>query len=98
MRYPAIAKEQIPFCTLCKQEVLESDPDRKRRKDQLQKAVQHNMLFYTKARIVFDTIEETMEVNANIWEVTDNNVILKGGINIPVYCIREVVLESESSS
>ena len=97
MSHSPIAKDQIPFQLMSKEEVLENTLEQKRRKDQLQKAVQHNRLFYTKARIVFDTTEETKEVSANIWEVTDNHVMLKGGINIPVCCIREVVLESEST-
>jgi len=95
MSYSVIAKEQIPFCFLSKEDVLENDHQRKRRKDQLQKAAHHNRLFHTRAKIIFDTIDETKEVNANIWEVTDNHVMLKGGINIPVNCVREVILESE---
>jgi hypothetical protein len=95
MSHSQIAKDQIPDQLLGKSEVLANPDEQKKRRDQLLKAVQHNRLFYTKARIVFDTAEETKEVSANIWEVTDNHVMLKGGINLPVYCIREVVLESE---
>jgi len=59
MTYPAILKEQIPSLSLCQEEVLDSDSAKKMRQDQLLKAVEQNHLFYTKARIVFDTTEET---------------------------------------
>ena len=98
MSHPAILKEQIPFELLNKVEVLEHLEDQKKRKDQLLKAAHHNRLFYTKAKIIFDTATDTKQVRANIWEVTDNYVLLKGGINIPVCCIREVELESEEFS
>jgi len=94
MSRSAISKDQIPFELLRKEDVLESIADKKKRRDQLMKAAQHNRLFYAKARIIFDTVDETKEVNANIWEVTDNHVVLKGGITIPVCCIREVFIES----
>ena len=96
MNYPAIAKEQIPLQSFRHDEVLEGNAAKKKRQDQLLKAVDQNRLFYTKARIVFDTTDQTEEVKANIWEVTDNHVVLNGGISMPVCCIREVYLEGES--
>jgi len=98
MQIQAIAKEQIPFELLRHAEVLDTAGAQLVRKHQLQKAVHHNRLFYSKARIVFETIEGRKEVSSNIWEITDNNVMLKGGISIPVCCILEVVQESESFS
>jgi hypothetical protein len=76
--------------------VLDEPAAKESRKNKLQKAAKQNKLFYSKAKIVFDTTEGTKEVFANIWEVTDNNVLLKGGINIPVCCIRDVLLENEN--
>lgn len=90
----SITKEQIPFELMSKEEVLENPDAQKHRKNQLQKAANHNRLFYSKAKIVFQTMEGNKEVFANIWEVTDNHVMLKGGINIPVRCIHEVIVES----
>ncbi|MCY7408788.1 MAG: hypothetical protein LH473_00815 [Chitinophagales bacterium] len=96
MTYPAITKEQIPYQLLIHNEVLTEAEEKQLRKNKLLKAVQQNKLFYSKAKIVFDTAEGTKEVLANIWEVTDNNVMLKGGINIPVCCIRDVFLENNN--
>ena len=96
MSYQAISREKIPFEFLKKDEVLAEAGERKVRREKLQKALQHNRLFYSKATIVFDTMEGTRSVDANIWEVTDNNVLLKGGVTIPVCCIRDVIMESRN--
>ncbi len=93
MSNPAISKEQIPFQLMSKNEVLQDAAEQKERKGQLQKAYEHNRLFYSKATIIFQTTEGCKEVFANIWEVTDNHVILKGGINIPVNCIHRVLVD-----
>ena len=98
MSNQSIPKEQIPFLLWSKDEVLHNPDQQKSRKDQLQKAQQHNRMFYSKAKIVFESTEGIKEVSANIWEVTDNHVMLKGGINIPVKSILEVLLESENAS
>lgn len=96
MSYPVISREKIPYEFLKKNEVLTEPGERKVRGEKLQKALQHNRLFYSRATIVFDTMEGTRKVDANIWEVTDNNVLLKGGVTIPVCCIRDVMMESEN--
>ncbi len=93
MSYPAISKEQIPFQLISNDEVLKNAAQQKNRREQLQKAFMQNRLFYSKATIVFQTLGGRKEVSANIWEVTDNHVMLKGGINIPVQCIYDVVIE-----
>jgi hypothetical protein len=92
-----ISQEQIPYQLLSNIEVLESDADQKKRKDQLLKAYQHNRINYSKAIIVFETKDGCREVLASIWEVTDNYVLLKGGINIPIPCIHKVVIEVSTS-
>ena len=90
-----ITKEQIPFQLLSTEEVLAGSIAQKKRKHQLQKAAQLNRLFFCKVKIVFETSEGRKEVTAHILKVTDGQVILKGGISIPVCCICDVIRDIE---
>lgn len=96
MSTPLITKEQIPFQVLSTKEVLAGSLAQTKRKHQLHKAAQLNRLFYCKVKIVFETSEGKKEVNAHILKITDGQVILKGGISIPVCCICDVFRDSES--
>ena len=92
MPNPLIAKEQIPLELFKAGDVLHRNEQKEERKVQLQKAFELNRSSYSKARIVFETIIETLEVIDHVWELTDTNVLLKGGITIPISCIREVTV------
>ena len=45
-----------------------------------------------KVEIVFEDIEGIKKVNTTIWAITDHNVLLKGGLTIPVHRIHSVSL------
>ena len=87
-----IAREIIPNLRCINSEVLDCPEAYMQRKLSLQRAAQLSHTFYTKARIVFVTEEGTKEVITTIWAATEKNIILKGGISIPVCCIKEVVM------
>ncbi len=87
-----ISREIIPNLKCVNSEVLNCPDAFMQRKLSLQRAAQMSHTFYTKAKIVFVTEEGIKEVITTIWAATDNNIILKGGISIPVCCIKEVVL------
>ena len=90
MPYTIVAKEQIPDQLFKAQDVLQNPEAQKMRMMQLHRAFELNRKGYSKARIVFETIIETLEVIDHVWEITDVNVLLKGGITLPIACIREV--------
>lgn len=87
-----IAREIIPNLRCINSEVLECAEAYLQRKLSLQRAAQMSHTFYTKAKITFVTEEGIKEVITTIWAATDKNIILKGGISIPVCCIKEVIL------
>src|SRR5262249_31324026 len=90
MPNPLIAKEQIPQQVFKTEDVLPSTEERNIRTIQLQQAFQSNRSSYSKAKIVFETAIETLEVIDHVWEITDMNVLLKGGITLPISSIKEV--------
>jgi len=85
-----INKEKIPSLKCISSEVLNCTEDFLNRRLMLQRATQLSHTFYTKIKITFETTEGVKEVFTTIWAVTEKNIILKGGVALPVCCIREV--------
>jgi hypothetical protein len=85
-----VVKEQIPELNCFKNEVLETDSDIRLRKISIERATQLSKNFYLKALIVFKTQEGLKEVRTTIWAATDKNIVLKGGVTLPVCCIKSV--------
>ena len=94
MPHSLVAKEQIPLELFKAGDVLRNKEQVEERRLQLQRAFELNRSSYSKAIIVFDTLIETLEVIDHVWEITDTNVLLKGGVTIPISCIREVTMLS----
>ena len=92
--YPIIAKEELSHVIFSTEEVLKGPAEIKDRADKLVSAVQQGRFFYKKANLTIGTIDGLKTVHANIWEATDHNVVLMGGITIPVCCIHDVRVSS----
>lgn len=88
--------EDLCHFNFLKKEVLACPEKIKARTENLHKAVVHGRCFYQKADLLIATESGMIMVHANIWEATDVNVLLMGGIAIPVCCIQEVTLNSNS--
>lgn len=87
-----INKEKILSLKCLSSEVLQCPDDFMKRRLMLQRATQLSHTFYTKTKITFETTEGIKEVFTTIWAVTERNIILKGGVALPVCCIREVII------
>jgi hypothetical protein len=87
-----IQKEEISTLTFVENEVLTNPEDIERRKRNLDSAMQMGNSFKAKVLIVFDTTEGTFYTDTTIWAATEQYIDLKGGVNIPVRAIREIVL------
>jgi hypothetical protein len=87
----AVAKEFIPSLAIEKAEVLFNELERKERSQLLYRAMLLGNSYKNKVKIVFQTLSGPTAVETTIWATTDNNVILKGGIFIPICCILKVV-------
>jgi len=85
-----IVKEEIPHLHCGCNEVLTESEKIKKRVAELQKAATHGQSFYSKTKIVFQTEEGIKEVTTTVFAVTRQYVVLKGGISIPICCIKDV--------
>ncbi len=87
-----IAKEDIKNYHFVQREVLDTADDRRLRYTNLSKAMILGNLHKGKVKIVFETDEGIKAVETTIWSTDENEVSLKGGINIPMQSIREVFI------
>lgn len=87
-----IKKEEILTLHPIEQDVLslrDKQADRIRRLDQ---ALENAQRHHRQAIVTFQTEEGMKQVRATIWAMTDKNIVLKGGITIPVCSILDVEL------
>lgn len=59
-------------------------------KQELSYAVRLGNEFKGKTTVTFETTEGSRTVQTTVWSLTDNYIVLKGGITIPLHSITEV--------
>lgn len=85
-----IVKEEIPEYAFTKTEVLNTDFDKDRRKEDLFRAMVLGNTYRKKVKITFETKSGTKVVETTVWAATEQNIILKGGIYVPICCISNI--------
>lgn len=85
-----IPKEEINRYKFVMNDVLQTDEERKIRQSQLEKAMILGNGYKGKIKIIFETQEGIKAVETTVWQTGQDNIMLKGGVNIPIRCIREV--------
>lgn len=89
--FELIDKEAIGTLNFPKQEVLDDKDDITDRKNDLDRALSLGNLERVKIKIYFEDDTSKKLVETTIWGVTDNRVILKQGVVIPVNRIHKIV-------
>jgi hypothetical protein len=87
-----ISKEDISKYHFVHKEVLNTPEERRLRYANLSKAMILGNAHKSKVKIVFETEEGSKAVETTIWSTDENEVLLKGGVNIPMQSIREVFI------
>lgn len=86
-----VLKEQIPgLISLNANDVLLTENDKKHRNRMLYLAMILGNGYKSKVKITFDTIDGPRRVETTVWATTERNVMLKGGVTIPVQSIYAV--------
>ena len=86
-----IEKELIGNLHFPSSEVLKSKEEIQRRRVAFERAVILGNVEKNKVRVIFEDAKGMQEVETTIWGVTDERVILKGGVTIPLKRIWEVI-------
>ena len=89
--FELIDKELITSLNFPKQDVLEDKEEIVGRKNDLDRALALGNLEHVKIKIYFEDDASKKLVETTIWGVTDNRVILKQGVVIPVNRIHKIV-------
>ena len=89
--FELIDKETIALLNFPKSDVLEDKDEISSRKNELDRALSLGNLEHVKIKIYFEDDKSKKMVETTIWGVTDNRVILKQGVVIPVNRIYKIV-------
>lgn len=92
MDIPLIEKEKLVDFDFVQYEVLSSQYEIDLRKILLEEAMLLGNGEKHKVRIIFETADGLYMVETTVWDTTDSHIELKGGIDIPISCIREVLI------
>ena len=90
-KFELIDKEIIALLNFPKSDVLEDKDEITSRKNELDRALSLGNLEHVKIKIYFEDDKSKKMVETTIWGVTDNRVILKQGVVIPVNRIHKIV-------
>lgn len=85
-----IQKELIPHFHFADHEVLIMEDEKKKRKELLYRAMILGNAYHAKVKITFETTDGVKQVETTVWATTEGNIILKGGIVVPIHAIWEV--------
>jgi hypothetical protein len=89
--FELIDKEIIPTLNFPKTDVLDDKEALAERKNHLDRALSLGNLEHVKIKIYFEDDASKKMVETTIWGVTDERVILKQGVVIPVKRIHKIV-------
>lgn len=82
--FEIIQKEEITTLQFPNSDVLDDKADKAQRKSELERALALGNLEHSKIRIYFEDNHSKKMVETTVWAVTDNSVVLKQGIGIPI--------------
>ena len=90
MQRKIIQKENIDTLNFGQKEVLQDNKEITIRSRRLKRAEQLGNAYKAKAKIAFRSLEGIFRVETTVWATTEKFVSLKGGILIPIHCIKGV--------
>lgn len=92
MNIPVVEKEELMNYHFVQHEVLSSQYEIELRQILLEEAMLLGNGEKHKVKIIFESTDGLGMVETTVWDTTDSHIELKGGIDIPICCIREVLI------
>lgn len=87
-----ISKENIPYLNFTNSDVLNTDFEREIRDSNLFKAMIVGNTYKQKVKIFFEASDGVKMVETTVWASTEKEILLKGGINLPIRSIKEITI------
>jgi hypothetical protein len=85
-----ISKEELPDYEMSKGDALSNASDISRRRADVERAMKLGNNEHQKVKIIFESTEGTMAVETTVWEVTQNYLILKSNMAVPIRCVHRI--------
>ena len=85
-----ISKEELPSYEIAKGDALTNPADISRRREDLERAMKLGNNEHQKVKIIFESTEGTMAVETTVWEVTQNYLILKSNMALPIRSVHRI--------
>jgi hypothetical protein len=82
--FETVEKEEIESLKFPHSDVLSNEEEIYQRKNDLDRAQALGNLEHSKIKIFFEDSESKKVVETTVWAVTDNSVVLKQGVGIPI--------------
>ncbi len=82
--FETVEKEDIESLKFPHSDVLNNEEEIYQRKSDLDRAQALGNLEHSKIKIFFEDSESKKVVETTVWAVTDNSVVLKQGVGIPI--------------
>jgi hypothetical protein len=82
--FKLVEKEEVASFHFPEEEVLVNESDRKFRKSELERAISLGNIEHLKVKIYFADDKSEKLVNTTIWAITDNAILLKKNVVIPI--------------
>lgn len=90
MEIELIEKEQVSNYSFPADDVLTDKDQIKIRMASLEKAALLGNGYKGKVKIIFQTTEGIKAVETTVWQASDDNILLKGSVRIPIHTVIEV--------
>ncbi len=85
-----VNKENIPLLHCVSYDVLETPEQRGQRKQDLENAMIVSNTEKSKSTIYFVTDDGIKYVETTVWAATEESVVFKGGVSIPLSCVLKI--------
>lgn len=86
-----IEKEIISEMSFPKEDVLSNADERRQRRNELDRALILGNVDHSKVKIIFSDMTGMKQVETTIWAVTEERIILKSGMVIPIRRIHQII-------
>lgn len=90
MEIKLIEKEAVLGLKFPAKDVLEDTESRQERRRKLEQARTLGNGYKTKVKILFQTVEGPRKVETTVWDASEDQILLKAGVWIPVHAILDV--------
>ncbi len=87
-----VLKEDLHLYHFITHEILESEIEIENRRKLLEEAMLLGNGEKQKVKMIFETLEGTIMVETTVWDTTDSYIELKSATDIPICCIREIII------